>query len=456
MSTGRSNEVQPLLGGHGRFEDVPVTPLPKAQLTALCISRLSDIIAHTQIFPYINELMTVLHVTDDPSNIGTYSGLAESVSAIGQIITIFHWERLSCKRPFTPVPSIEKIEPDVFGRRPILLVGALGVTVVSLLFGLCRTFVQVVILRAISGVLSGNVAVYQVVLGEITDFSNTPAAYPLFGCIYPLGSTIGPLIGGFFSNVSFGYSFLESYPYFLPGFICACFSMLGFVLIYCFLEETLPRDRTNLLSTGDDPSIEGSIRTERAFLSFCQFPAYSAAHTVVFVLLCSTPIENGGLSFSATEIGCTLAYRPRYSPYSRLYGRVADFVRASSSFNRIARLGLDADTAHPEVKNKIALWIAIAAIQLFSRVGSLGFSANVILVRSNSPSTSDLGAANSLNIIAMALARCVSPSSVSIVFTLSVNNNLLWGNLWVVGMVLISALGYFISLRVEDPGADAE
>lgn len=51
------------------------TPLPKAQLAALCIVRLVEPITFTQLFPYVNEFMSDLHLTDDPSKIGFYSGL---------------------------------------------------------------------------------------------------------------------------------------------------------------------------------------------------------------------------------------------------------------------------------------------------------------------------------------------------------------------------------------------
>jgi len=51
------------------------TPLPKGQLAALCTVRLVDPIMFTQLFPYVNEFMNDLHLTDDPSKIGFYSGL---------------------------------------------------------------------------------------------------------------------------------------------------------------------------------------------------------------------------------------------------------------------------------------------------------------------------------------------------------------------------------------------
>ncbi len=73
----------------------PSSPLPKAQLVCLCLIRLVDPIAFTQIFPYINEMMAHLHLTNDPSRVGFYSGLAESAFSICSLFSIYQWARLS-------------------------------------------------------------------------------------------------------------------------------------------------------------------------------------------------------------------------------------------------------------------------------------------------------------------------------------------------------------------------
>ena len=57
-----------------------VTPIPKAQLATLCAVRLVDPIAFTQIFPYVNEMINHLHLTNDPSKIGFYSGIVVSIA----------------------------------------------------------------------------------------------------------------------------------------------------------------------------------------------------------------------------------------------------------------------------------------------------------------------------------------------------------------------------------------
>lgn len=52
-----------------------VTPIPTGKLATLCAVRLVDPITFTQIFPYVNEMMEHIHVTDDHSKIGFYSGI---------------------------------------------------------------------------------------------------------------------------------------------------------------------------------------------------------------------------------------------------------------------------------------------------------------------------------------------------------------------------------------------
>lgn len=79
--------------------------------------RIAEPIAFSQIFPYINEFMEDLHLTDDPKRIGLYSGLVvrilvtiasvqplfltryigdqESIFAIFQLMAIYNMAKLS-------------------------------------------------------------------------------------------------------------------------------------------------------------------------------------------------------------------------------------------------------------------------------------------------------------------------------------------------------------------------
>lgn len=58
---------------------VQTTPLPVAQLGVLCVVRLVEPIMFTQIFPYVNEMIDHLHLTEDKSKTGLYSGMVVSI-----------------------------------------------------------------------------------------------------------------------------------------------------------------------------------------------------------------------------------------------------------------------------------------------------------------------------------------------------------------------------------------
>ncbi|KAG9318274.1 major facilitator superfamily domain-containing protein [Chiua virens] len=379
------------------------TPLPKGQLAALCTVRIVEPIAFTQLFPYVNEFMSDLHLTDDPSRVGFYSGLVESVFALAQLSSIYHWARLS----------------DVIGRRPIVLVGVLVTAITTMVFGLSKSLTTILIARCIGGLSSGNIAVIHSVFGEMTDSSNQATALPIFGLMYPLGAIIGPLIGGSFSHPADKYQIFDSefwreYPYFLPCLIAAITAVIGVVLGYTFLEETLPSRRKQ--SGEKHPSVSDGVRDVtpsppvpdkpmelRELLSLPIIWALavsgfalsflSTAFDVVFVLFCYSPIHSGGLAFSASQIGYSLAtsgtilaafqifimsYLLRTFDYAKMYNfcmGVWPFTYvALPILNAIARNGVDEATGQLDVYTTAVLWTGIAIVLAVSRVGLLAYS----------------------------------------------------------------------------------
>jgi len=138
-----------------------MTPIPKLALVALCLIRLLEPLGFTQLFPYINEMLVDLNMVDDPSKVGFVSGLVvsdelflkvsiltvntlsghpqESVSAVFQLISIYHWTKVS----------------DAVGRRPIILFGALGMGFMTLLFGFSHNLTHMFITRSLYGFFAG-------------------------------------------------------------------------------------------------------------------------------------------------------------------------------------------------------------------------------------------------------------------------------------------------------------
>ncbi|BGP54898.1 hypothetical protein JCM8202_003408 [Rhodotorula sphaerocarpa] len=227
-------ERRPLLARADATEEPPAkklrTPLPLKQTLVLCLMRFAEPVAISLIYPFINRFIEDLHVTDDPSRIGYYAGIIESLFALTTFSTVLAWGRLS----------------DRIGRKPVLIIGLTGVTVSIVAFGFGKSFWMLVASRCFGGALNGNVAVIKSVLGEITDESNQARAFSFLPLAWSLGSVIGPLLGGYLSNPVeqypslFGHSqFLRAYPYALPCLVGALFPFCGAVLgIFC-LEETL-------------------------------------------------------------------------------------------------------------------------------------------------------------------------------------------------------------------------
>ncbi|CAE6362913.1 unnamed protein product [Rhizoctonia solani] len=209
------------------------TPIPKLQLLSVCISRIAEPFAYTQIFPYVNQMVWDLGVTDDPKKVGFYSGLIDSMFAFAQVPTVFYFGKLS----------------DRVGRKPVVLLGTFGVAISAALFGLSSSFTHMMAARMIAGLLSGYVAVLHSILGEITDDTNQAAAYPIYALCYPIGSLIGPLVGGALAKPNenipqlipaFLHDLFGEYPYMLPSIAACTVAAMSFTFVFVFMEETLP------------------------------------------------------------------------------------------------------------------------------------------------------------------------------------------------------------------------
>lgn len=227
-----------------------MTPVPKLQLLSVCISRVAEPFAFTQIFPYVNQMVWELGVTDDPKKVGFYSGMVDSMFAFAQLLTVYGYGRLS----------------DRIGRKPVVLFSVFGVALSSGLFGFSRSFAHMMTARTIAGLLSGYVAVLHSILGEITDDTNQAAAYPIYGLCYPIGSLIGPLVGGALANPNVNiphlvpaslHGLFDDYPYLLPSLAACAVATMSFTFVLLFMEETLPsvvRYKTRKSSGTSTPS----------------------------------------------------------------------------------------------------------------------------------------------------------------------------------------------------------
>lgn len=452
------------------------TPLPKLQMAVLCLVQLAEPIAYTQLFPYVNRMIEFLHVTDDPRQIGFYSGLIESVFAFAQLLFIFQWGKLS----------------DRIGRKPVILCGLCGLTISTIFFGLSTSLPAALAARILAGALAGNVAVMQSMIGELTDETNQARAFPLLSLCWNLGCIIGPLLGGTLSEPAtrypdtFGrFQFFSDYPFFLPCAASCTLSLLSITLAYFALQETLPsKIRSSTLSipatstpfygsvpttdvapeapAGSQPSIRSLfwdpvvISVIRTYFMLCM---NGTSLDVLFVLLAYTAIKLGGLSLDPVEIGSALAFggfiaavmQPFAFPALTKRFKLATLYPCFMALypisflllpllNVIARRNLVEGTDDQITPRGLtALWTCIAALLLMTRIAGMSYASNMIFLKHAAPSKEALGSTFGVGQTVAAIGRGIGPSLASSLFAVTVEHNLLNG--WFV-WIIVSIIGW--------------
>ncbi|XP_006458252.1 hypothetical protein AGABI2DRAFT_115264 [Agaricus bisporus var. bisporus H97] len=471
------SEETALLPAVDAQQDAPndTTPLPKLQLAVLCATRLMDPLTFTQIYPYINQLLSSLNIVSDGSQIGFYSGLVESSFAFFQLLVMYQWARTS----------------DVIGRRPVIIIGTAGLAISTVFFGLTSSLSQILIARCLAGLFSGTTAVLHSALGEITDQSNQVLAFPVFGLFWPLGNVIGPIIGGalvdpveHFPQLFGSSAFLRQYPHFLPCLFSGLMALSAALFAHLYLCETLPQSTSHIygksevgieqesprappptctlvITASSVNTLESRTRitldthnnsvrvfagagssTDSEDLTTRQLFAIpiigvlclsgfvlcfvGTAFEAIFVLLCYTSVESGGLSFGAPQIGYALAIAGissiiiqlaifpsllRRFSHARLYS--CFMLLWPVTFAMFPLLHFTISTLGGRSSHGLALvWTEIALLMALSRFAWLSYSVSLVLCKEHAPGPKSLAKTNALVLFSMSIARAGAPAFV--------------------------------------------
>jgi DHA1 family multidrug resistance protein-like MFS transporter len=153
--------------------------------------------------------------------------LVDQFGASGQELGALISLHALCQLLFSPIwGSIS----DSVGRKPILIVGALGNALALLMFGLSTQLWMLFIARALAGIFAA--ATLPTALAFISDSTSREdrgGGMGVIGAAMGTGMVLGPGIGGW----------LGANSLFLPFFVAGGLSLLAALLIYLILPESL-------------------------------------------------------------------------------------------------------------------------------------------------------------------------------------------------------------------------
>ncbi|EIM90953.1 MFS general substrate transporter [Stereum hirsutum FP-91666 SS1] len=420
------------------------TPLPKLQIGICLLIQFAEPITAQCILPFINQLVSELDITNgDERKVGYYVGIIESLFFAVEAVTVLQWSRLS----------------DHIGRKPILLIGLIGLSISMFLFGLSRTFWTLVISRCLAGGLNGNIGVMKSTMAELTDETNIAQAFSLMPVVYSSGSTLASFMGGMLSRPHdhypgiFGGTFWINFPYFLPCAVAASYSALSFVITAVFLKETLPKGKRagSQDFVEDEPlshphkhqaiSIRKLVTYKPVVLSVGNYGSLALiemAFLAVLPLFYSTPTELGGLGFPPSTIGyCMGAFGIMNGVFQGLFftkiiGRLGPrrlFMVSMGAFTPIYLLFPVINILALRRGMSFFVW-ALIGLQLCLTVimdMAYGTCCVFIFITSAAPNQQSLGATNGLAQTVASIVRTIGPALSTSMFAMSIELNIMGG-----------------------------
>ncbi|KAF7926010.1 uncharacterized protein EAE97_010310 [Botrytis byssoidea] len=212
----------------------------KDQLAILFFSRLVDFLQIASLQAYMFYQLKSFDPGLSDAAISSQAGILQGCFTGAQVCTAVLWGKAA----------------DTWGRKVVLMIGLVGTAISCLGYGFSTTFWQAALFRAFGGAINGTVGIIRTMVAEFTKEKKYQSrAFLLLPMSFNVAGILGPVMGGlladpamtlpglFGDQAAFGFEWLKSYPYALPGILNAVFLATTGVIVFLGLEETLPSAR---------------------------------------------------------------------------------------------------------------------------------------------------------------------------------------------------------------------
>ncbi len=240
---------------------------------------------------------------------------SEIGTKVGLLITIFGVARVAMD-----IPAGQFAQR--FGRRPLLIIGPLLVTLGALALGLATDYWQLVGFRFLQGLGSALFSVAAIiVIGEISTPTNRGQNISFYYGSLLFGASLGPTLGGFIGE------------YLGDRAVFFCFSGLTFLaMLWLYLRIPETKGKTQrLVANGSSPRVGASSTGLRVLLGNLDFMLISAVALATFFTLAGSQLvivpllgyERFDLTRGQVGLALTLAAIMQL-PFIFIAGRLSD------------------------------------------------------------------------------------------------------------------------------------
>lgn len=184
---------------------------------------------------------------------------------------------------------------DRFGRRPVLLLGFLGLGVSFFGTAFASALWVLIAVRVVAGAMQANAAIANAYVADITPPEQRTKRFGLLGAMMGLGFIVGPVMGGLLGAINLQ----------LPFFVAGALAMVNLAYGYFVLPESLPVAQRKPFSWRTANPVSslrklaqlkgvGPLVGVVAFSGLAQFVLYTSWVLYTSFKFGWGPLENGG------------------------------------------------------------------------------------------------------------------------------------------------------------------